>query len=111
METKIQKTLTQWFPGAFEKIKKSEIMTDYIMLNHFAKYTLKLLAEDSERKMEPFKIIQILYSHSTLFERNAIENEFFKVLAAKENPLTLKENLELMPESIRSIYLKTILEN
>ncbi|HAQ38734.1 MAG TPA: hypothetical protein PLU49_00785 [Saprospiraceae bacterium] len=111
METRIQKTLTQWFPAAFDQIKKPGASTDYSTLNQLARYTLKLMAEDDEQKREPFKIIHLLYSKSTLYERNAIENEFLLKLACEENPLSLKKNLEMMPEQLRSIYLKTILEN
>jgi hypothetical protein len=46
-----------------------------------------------------------------LYEKNAIENEFFNVLASEENPVTLKRHLELMPEALRQVYIKTILEN
>jgi len=111
METRIQKTLSQWFPDAFANIKKSELKTDYDALHHFAKYTMKLISDNCENKSEPFKIINLLYSKGTLFEKNAIENEFFNAIAFEENPNTIKEHLDLMPEVLRSIYLKTILEN
>lgn len=111
MESRIQKTLTQWFPDAFADVKKSELKTDYDFLNHFAKYAKDLIKKDRENKKEPFKIINLLYSKGTLFERNAIENDFFYVLAFDENSRTLKENLSLLPESLRAVYIKTILEN
>ncbi|MDP2236951.1 MAG: hypothetical protein Q8J88_11000 [Bacteroidales bacterium] len=111
MESRTQKTLMQWFPDAFTDVRKSELKTDYDFLNHFAKYTKSLIKEDKENKKEPFKIINLLYSKGTLFERNAIENEFFFVLAFDENPRTLKEDLSLLPESLRAVYIKTLLEN
>ncbi|PKP51451.1 MAG: hypothetical protein CVT92_12675 [Bacteroidetes bacterium HGW-Bacteroidetes-1] len=110
MESRIQKTLTQWFPEAFAD-KKSALKTDYDFLNHFAKYSRSLIREGSENKSEPFKIINLLYSKGSLFERNAIENEFFIVFAFDENPHTLKESLSLLPEPLRSVFIKTILEN
>ena len=111
METRIQKTLSQWFPDAFANVKKTELKSDYDTLHHFAKYVKKLISDNCENKSEPFKIINLLYSKGTLFEKNAIENEFFSVIAFEENPCTLKEHLDLMPEVLRPIYLKTILEN
>jgi len=111
METRIQKTLTQWFPDAFTDVKKSALKTDYDFLNHFAKYAKGLINDDSENKKEPFKIINLLYSKGSLFERNAIENEFFFAFAFNENSYTLKDNLHLMPEPLRAVYVKIILEN
>jgi hypothetical protein len=111
METRIQKTLCQWFPDAFDNIVRLEFKSDYDLLHHFAKYTKKLVIGDCENKSEPFKIIALLYFKGTLFEKNAIENEFLSVIALEENTNTLKEHLELMPELLRSVYLKTILEN
>ena len=111
MESRIQKTLDQWFPDAFADVKKTALKSDYDILNHFAKHTKSLIKHDSENKSEPFKIINLLYSKGTLFERNAIENAFFYVLAFDEYPQTLRQNLSLMPEPLRAVYLKTILEN
>ncbi|MFA5433057.1 MAG: hypothetical protein WC319_09360 [Candidatus Paceibacterota bacterium] len=111
MESRIQKTLTQWFPDAFAIAQKPALKTDYDFLNHFANFAKVLIKEDSESKKEPFKIINLLYSKGTLFERNAIENAFFFVIASDEKPQTLKESLSLMPEALKAVYIKTILEN
>lgn len=111
MDSRIQKTLNQWFPEAFIDANETVSKSDYDILNHFAKYAKSLIEDDSENKSEPFKIINLLYSKGTLYERNAIENEFFYAFAFDENPLTLKKNISLMPESLRAVYIKTILEN
>lgn len=111
MESRIQKTLTQWFPDAFAAAQKTALKTDYEFLNHFAKYVTGLIKDDCESKKEPYKIINLLYSKGTLFERNAIENAFFLYIASDEKPQTLKESLSLMPEGLRAVYIKTILEN
>lgn len=108
METKIQKTLMQWFPEAFDKSKK---YTEYEMLSVFAKYTQTLIREDKGNKAEPFKIINLLYVSGNLHDKNAIENEFFCGLAENESEGSLKQHLELMPEAIRKAYIKTIIEN
>jgi hypothetical protein len=111
METRIQKTLTQWFPDAFNDINTSKCHSDYEVLNAFSKFTLKLIQQNDERKREPFKIINILYLNGSLHDRNAIENEFFCYFSKVESPGTLKNHLELMPENLKPIYLKTLLEN
>lgn len=111
MESRIRKTLTQWFPDAFSDTNESMLKTDYDFLNHFAKYAKGLIKDDCENKVEPFKIINLLYSKGSLFERNAMENAFFYFIALDESPHTLKEHLSLMPEPLRAVYLKTILEN
>jgi len=110
METKIQKTLHHWFPEAFKQTDEM-IPTDYLVLHRFAEYTRKLLSDNSEGQKEPFRIIFLLYSNGTLFEKNAIENEFLIVLASEENSMTLKQHLELMPEGLKMVYLKTIIGN
>jgi hypothetical protein len=111
METRIQKTLCHWFPEAFEETEKVLISSDYGILHQFAKYTQRLINEHIENQKEPFKIIFLLYSKGTLYERNAIENEFLNALVSDENAMTLKAHLELMPEGLRSVYVKTIIEN
>lgn len=111
METRIRKTLIQWFPDAFNDVQISTLKTDYDVLNHFAKYVEGLVKVNAENKQEPFKVIHLLYSKGSLFERNAIENAFFYPLAFDENHQSLKEDLSLMPEALRAVYIKTILEN
>ncbi|PKP33681.1 MAG: hypothetical protein CVU00_10290 [Bacteroidetes bacterium HGW-Bacteroidetes-17] len=111
METKIQKTLNQWFPEAFANAKKTVFNSDYETLQQFAEYTLKLISENRENKKEPFKIINLIYANGSLHDKNAIENEFFTKLSKIETPATLNEHLNLMPKEIRTIYIKTIIEN
>jgi hypothetical protein len=111
METRIQKTLKQWFPNAFADEKKAGSDSDYEMLQQFARYTLQLIQENNEDEKEPFKIVNMLYHKGSLHDKNAIENEFFSILTKVESPGTLKSHLELMPDNLKPVYLKTILEN
>jgi hypothetical protein len=112
METKIQKTLKQWFPEAFSETCIQSNQTDYEILNLFAHYTLKLIeVNNKELEQEPFKLINIIYQCSCLQDRNAIENEFLRVLAESQSPGSLRSHMNLMPEMLRHVYLKTILEN
>lgn len=111
METRIQKTLKHWFPNAFADEKKTISDSDYEMLQQFARYTLQLIQENNEDEKEPFKIVDMLYHKGSLHDKNAIENEFFSILTKVESPGTLKCHLELMPNNLKPVYLKTILEN
>lgn len=113
MKTRIQKTLYQWFPEAFSStgIPESDSYSEYDSLRHFAMFTMQIIREEGPRKHEPFKIINLLYTKGTLYERNAIENEYFTVLTAGDNPKSLKEILELLPETLKSVFIKTIVEN
>lgn len=111
METRIQKTLRQWFPDAFAGGGVEDERSDYEILRQFAAYTQALVETDADTKKEPFKIIYLLYSKGSLFERNAIENEFLGLLSRQEKAHTIQQNLQMMPEPLRPVYLKTILEN
>lgn len=111
METRIQKTLRQWFPEAFTSREMDEEMSDYEILRQFAAYARMLMDVNAENRKEPFKIIYLLYSKGSLFEKNAIENEFLSLLSHDESAHTIKQHLEMMPEQMRPVYLKTILEN
>jgi|GEM_PF-1648146 len=111
METNIRKTLVHWFPKAFSDIGGGASYSDYEVLCHFARYTITLISDNNESKHEPFKLILQMYRKGTLYEKNAIENEYLRILAEEEKSLTLMEHLCLMPEDLKAVYIKTILEN
>ncbi|MDF1548433.1 MAG: hypothetical protein P1P88_11470 [Bacteroidales bacterium] len=107
----IQQTLQSWFPNAFNNGENYDEVSDYAALRQFAQYTLKLINQNKPETTDPFKIIYLLYHKGSLHDKNAIENEYFTYLAKDESPGTLKKHLELMPDELKSIYIKTILEN
>lgn len=112
METKIKKTLKQWFSNVFPEESLLENLSDYEILHQFAHYTLEFIQQSNmEIDKEPFKIINLLYQNGNLHDRNAIENEFLSVIARNESANSLKMHMDLMPKELRPIYLKTILEN
>ena len=111
METRIQKTLKQWCPKAFVEDAVTEGKSDYEILEQFARYTLSLIQDNKVSVKEPFKIVNMLYQNGSLHDKNAIENEFFSTIIKEESPGSLKSHLKLMPENLKKIYLKTILEN
>ena len=111
METSIQKTLKQWFPNAFAENAETREESDYEILNEFAKYTLSIIQDNKEDEKEPFQIMNLLYQKGSLHDKNAIENEFFSIIIKEESPGSLKTHLKLMPDTLKTVYLKTILEN
>ena len=111
METRIQKTLKQWFPNAFAQDAETITGSDYEILNQFARYTLSVIQNKKEDEREPFKIVNMLYRNGSLHDKNAIENEFLNIIIKEESPGSLKSHLRLMPENLKPVYLKIILEN
>ena len=111
METRIQKTLKQWFPNVFAEDAETSADSDYEILNQFARYTLSIIQSKKEDERTPFKIVNMLYMNGSLHDKNAIENEFFHIIIKEESPGSLKSHLRLMPEDLKAVYLKTILEN
>ncbi|NJO70434.1 MAG: hypothetical protein HC830_15145 [Bacteroidetes bacterium] len=111
MKSTIQQTLKHWFPHAFDNEENFDGVSDYTALRLFAEYTLGLISENKQESKDPFKIIYLLYHKGSLHDKNAIENEYFTVLAKDESPGALKKHLELMPDELKPIYIKTILEN
>ncbi len=109
METRITKTLKNWFPDLYpEEITEGELR-DYVVLNHFAAYCNE--NRDTKQVTEVFKIINLLYQNGSLHDRNAIENEFLSILTDISSPSNLKSQLGQLPKELRPIYIKTILEN
>ena len=76
METRIQKTLRQWFPEAFAEEQRTGPHSDYETLQQFARYTIRLI-HDKKNEKEPFEIVNQLYQKGSLHDKNAIENERF----------------------------------
>ncbi len=112
MRTQIYATLSQWFPDAFSDfVLKDPSFVDYETLRHFAEYTKGLVLGDSDKMASPFKIINLLYVKGSLYQQNAIENDFLKPIAAGLTSVSLKLYLDLMPDALKPVFIKTIVEN
>lgn len=111
MKTGIRETFQKWLPELYIQLQCAKLKTDYEILNHYAKYTASILDADTEQAIDILKIVHLIYRKGNLFERNAIENEFFLTMAQEEKSNCLKHHLEIIPEELKSIYLKTIIEN
>jgi len=111
MENKIISTVKAWIPGCFHDGKEE---SEYEILQHVAEYCLMNFdGSDEEQKLakEAVHVIGILYGGGSLHIKNAIENEFLERLATSESPASLRKHLACFPKEMRSIYMKTILEN
>ncbi len=109
MESKIIHTVTKWLPwAANDECKTSE----YLLLRQLADYCReKIHGNHIDEALQVIKVVNILYVEGSLHTKNAIENEFLEVLAKDEAPASLREHIRLLPEKLRTAYLKTILEN
>lgn len=109
MENKIIHTIKEWLPWAIEA---NSPVSEYDVLRRLANYCSECIREQEyEKAIEVIKIINLLYSNGSLHERNAIENEFLEVLSMDEAPASLKEHIKVLPEKLKTAYIKTILEN
>ena len=112
MESKIKKVLEKSFPEAFMESAQSGDFSEYNSLRMLCSYALNLIREKKKEQIsELFEIIDDLYHFGTLHERNAIENEFLDPLAKEVKEESLREHLKLMPKTLKSVYIKTIIEN
>lgn len=109
MESKIIHTIQEWFPWAKELHSDA---SEYSLLRDLANYCReKIQKEEYNNASEVIKVINLLYSSGSLHVKNAIENEFLEVLTSDEAPASLKAHLKMLPPTLKSAYLKTILEN
>lgn len=111
MKTVIKQTLEKWLPEAYNDLNAGSLKNDYEIIRAFAEYSIELMKKDDENVIEVLKIINLIYKKGSLYERNAIENEFFTTIAKSETTGLLKKHLDLMPTDLKGIYLKTIIEN
>ncbi len=109
MESKIINTVKEWLPWA---VSENNSISEYSLLKNLAEFSKEQFKMNNpEKAIEVIKIINLIYSNSHLHEKNAIENEFLEVLSADESPGSLKKQLSLFPEKLKTTYLKNILEN
>jgi len=109
MENKIIHTIKNWLPWAIEA---DASISEYGLLRKLADYCRQhIQKQEYEKVMQVVRIINLLYSSGSLHERNAIENEFLEVLSTDEAPASLKEHMKVLPEKLKSAYIKTIIEN
>ncbi|SRR5690606_4570046 len=111
MENKIINTVNEWFPQCMPSDRE---LSEYKVLQNVADYCMECLeGSDEEQALakEAINIMGILYYNGSLHIRNAIENEFLERLSKCESPASLKKHMAFMPKEMRSIYMKTILEN
>lgn len=111
MKTGIKQTFEKWLPEIYSNLHADELSNDYEVLKVFAEHTIKLMQQDDENVTEILKIVNLIYKKASLYERNAVENEFFTTIAKSETATLLKYHLELMPQELKGIYIKTIIEN
>ncbi|MEI6347134.1 MAG: hypothetical protein WCP69_04205 [Bacteroidota bacterium] len=113
METKIQKVLKQSFPDFFaqENIQDPNFETYQTLKIVFCQSVKQIEMGNLEKLKEVFEILDNLYQYGSLYEKNAIENEYLLALSTTENPISFGKHLKLMPKTLKSVFLKSIIEN
>ncbi len=109
MKSKIVKTVSEWLP---QYMPKAEMNSEYQVMNSLANGFLKgQSSQDTEVTESIAKIVNMIYEHGSLHDRNTIENEFLEVISNSDDQHTLKSHLIIFPKNLKEAYLKTIIEN
>lgn len=110
MKTKILNVLKQTLPEFDTSIESDEFST-YKTLHQLVEQSLRFLENNEDEQLkEVFGTVDNLYQFGTLYDKNAIENEYLMILSGHENSLSFGKHLKLMPKTLRAIFLKTIIE-
>lgn len=83
-------------------------LEDYKILHHLGLFCAKHFWEP--RVNEILITIDSLYKSKDLFVQNAIENEFFAVLALSLGMNKLLEIIKTIPTDLQTVYIKVLLE-
>ena len=113
MESKIEKVLKQSFPDFFaqENLQDLNFATYQILKIVFEQSVKQIEENNTERLKEIFEIVDNLYQFGSLYDKNAIENEYLLALSTIENPISFGKHLKLMPKTLKGVFLKSIIEN
>lgn len=102
------KELEEKFEEIHAPLQANEEFALYKELNLLGDYCFQHF--DNENTVEILKVIDNIYRKNNLYSCNAIENEFFTVLAMQIEPTALTNQLYKMPESLWAVYLKILIE-
>ncbi len=111
MESKIISTVKASLPHC---VQGGALKSEYEVLQHVAEYcmaTFEGSTDEQQMTREAIHVIGILYGGGSLHVKNAIENEFLERMASTESPASLRKHLTFFPKELRSVYVKTIIEN
>lgn len=112
MDRNIPKILKETFPGFSFEMTDKEVDLLYKCLNAFAKYTLEQIGLKNEKQIKDcFDMIDKFYQSGTLYEKNAVENEYLLPIANQEKTNSLMKDLKYMPKTLREIYIEIIIQN
>jgi len=111
MKSEISEQLKTHFPDLCpaEAEKANDEFIDYKVLHHLAAWCATNFTDGKVQNL--LEIIGAMYKRDNLYVNNAIENEFLSVLSRSAVSHELTAQLVTMPESLRSAYIKTLLEN
>lgn len=104
----IPKQFQDQFPEIYPETVSNSAYASYSVLNHFGDYCAQHFQEEKTREI--LHTINKVYESQSLFTCNAIENEFFAVLANRMGANDLMNQLQYIPENLWSVYIKVLIE-
>jgi len=96
------------FPDIYPVVLTNDRYVTYSVLQHFGAFCAQNFA--AQKSKDILNTIGALYTRDNLFNRNAIENEFFSPLAQQLGVNNLTEHLQNIPENMWGVYLKVLIE-
>ena len=100
------KELDEKFEEIHAPLQANEEFALYKELNLLGDYCSQHF--ENHNAIEILKVIDNIYRENNLYICNAIENEFFTVLARQIEPTALTDQLYKMPESLWAVYIKIL---
>ena len=104
----IKHKLKSQFRELYPSSNMSDRMETYMVLQHFGSYCAQNFGNDKSKSI--LKLINDVYQQKSLFENNAIENEFFYAIASQLGNNDLMVHLNSIPESLWSTYIKVLVQ-
>lgn len=108
MDTIIQQ-FKQKFPEIYPVEADNNRYHAYSVLHYFGTYCAHHF--EDEKTKEILNTVNNIYQRRSLFNCNAIENEFFYALADQLGVDNLMKHLQKIPENLWPVYIKVLIEN
>lgn len=96
------------FPEIFPVDSQNDKFAAYAVLHHFGDYCAHHFENDKSKAI--LNTVNKVYLRKNLFACNAIENEFFSVIAKQLGVNDLMQHLKNIPENLWTVYIKVLIE-
>lgn len=96
------------FPEIYPVDTANDRSATYKVLYHFGTYCAQNF--EDEKTIEILNSVNNFYQRESLFNCNAIENEFFYALANQLGVNNLMNHLQKIPKNLWAVYIKVLIE-